>query len=162
MIDSLATNLSAFETASFNVDASAGLLGRDEAGDRHDFVKRLAAAQGGVTVADKEEDKQAELEQKVRQAAEQLVASAFVTPMLKQMRSDPFKTELFHGGRGEDIFMQQWDTQVADHMVKRQGFDMVDAVYNQIIQTIDTKQSGVDAESFARAGMKQEGIDLHA
>ena len=91
-------------------------------------------------------------EQKVRQAAQQLVSSAFILPMLQQMRDDPFKSDLFHGGRGEEVFAQQWNTIVADDMVKSSNFPVVDAVYNQIMKRVNV----------ATPQQTQKVVDIHA
>ena len=48
------------------------------------------------------------------------------------MRDDPFKTDLFHGGQGEEIFGQQLDTIYAERIVARADFSIVDAVYKSI------------------------------
>ncbi|MCC6580835.1 MAG: hypothetical protein IT440_10370 [Phycisphaeraceae bacterium] len=67
-----------------------------------------------------------------RQAAEQLVASTLVMPILSQMRQDPFRTEMFHGGFGEDAFNQQLDTVLSDRIVKGSHFSVVEAVCRRI------------------------------
>ncbi len=68
----------------------------------------------------------------LRRAAQQLVASAFVVPLLEQMREDPFKSELFHGGFAEDAFSQQLDTILSDRIAQRQNLPLADAVYRHI------------------------------
>jgi hypothetical protein len=57
--------------------------------------------------------------------AQKLVASAFLLPMISQMRDDPFKTDLFHGGFAEDAFMQQYDTRTADNMASSTDMPVV-------------------------------------
>ncbi len=47
------------------------------------------------------------------EAAQQLVATTFIQPVLGQMRQDPFRSELFHGGFAEDAFQQQLDVRLA-------------------------------------------------
>jgi Rod binding domain-containing protein len=68
----------------------------------------------------------------LRKAAEQLVATTFIQPMLAKMREDPFKSDLFHGGQTEEIFGQQLDTVLAERIVAKADFSIVDAVYNTI------------------------------
>jgi hypothetical protein len=52
--------------------------------------------------------------------------------MLAKMREDPFKSDLFHGGRTEEIFGEQLDTILSERIVSRADFSIVDAVYNRI------------------------------
>lgn len=83
-------------------------------------------------------------ESKIREAAQQLVATAFITPMLEQLRNDPFKSDLFHGGFAEDAFGQQLDTILADRISQKMGGPIADAVYRSMRQKIDAAQ-GVNA-----------------
>ena len=69
-----------------------------------------------------------------REAAEQLVASALLMPLLKEARNSTLKGELFHGGRGEEAFGQQLDTILADRMVQAANFPLVD----RLVQTLTT------------------------
>ncbi|QQE10701.1 hypothetical protein JD969_14495 [Planctomycetota bacterium] len=87
-----------------------------------------------------------DLEVKVRDASEKLVASAFVLPILQKMQDDPFRSEVFHGGTAEDMFAQQWNTLVADDMVKNANFPMVDAVYNQIMNHVNTNTAYAESK----------------
>lgn len=95
------------------------------------FAQRLQALQASASQspidgidADREKD--------LRKAAEQLVATTFIQPMLAKMREDPFKSDLFHGGRTEEIFGEQLDTILSERIVSRSNFSIVDAVYNSI------------------------------
>lgn len=84
-----------------------------------DFTSALAAAG------------RADSDEQLRTAAEQLVSHALLTPMMKMMRDDPFKTELFHGGQAEDMFAAQLDQQLAEDMASQMSLDVVEAVYNR-------------------------------
>lgn len=86
----------------------------------------FAQALAGRIPAAVDQDKQ------VREAADQLVATTFILPLLEQIRSDPFKSELFHGGFAEDAFGQQLDTILADRIAQRTGGAIADAVYRSI------------------------------
>lgn len=95
------------------------------------FAQRLQALQvraGGVAA----DGADAERAKDLRKAAEQLVATTFIQPMLAKMREDPFKNDLFHGGRTEEIFGEQLDTILSERIVSRADFSIVDAVYNSI------------------------------
>ena len=86
-------------------------------------AKAQAADAGGLSP---------ERSEQLRTAAEQLVATTFVQPMLAKMREDPFKTDLFHGGQAEEIFGQQLDTIYSERIVAKSNFSIVDAVYKMI------------------------------
>ena len=73
-------------------------------------------------------------EQTVRQAAQQLVASTLVLPVLAQAHKDPLRSDLFHGGQAEEMFQSQLDTQLADRMMARSRMPIVDSVYRGIMQ----------------------------
>jgi len=77
---------------------------------------------------------------RVREAAEQLVGIALIKPLLEQARENPFKTELFHGGPGEEAFGAQLDQHLADRMAKRAGGSIVDAVMNRWNQNFGGKE----------------------
>lgn len=89
-------------------------------GNDGDFDSLMAGVDGGV----KDHDE-------VREAAEGLVGIAFVLPMLKMMRDQTFKTDLFHGGQGEKMFAARLDEKLADRMTRRMGMDLVDSVYDR-------------------------------
>lgn len=67
-------------------------------------------------------------DQDLRAAADQLVSTAFIRPLLAQARQDPFKSDLFHGGRGEEIFGEQLDGILADRITSAAGFSLTEAV----------------------------------
>lgn len=69
--------------------------------------------------------------EEIRDAAEKLVASAFIMPLLEQVRESAKENDLFYGGTGEDLFGQQMDTQLADNIVHSSRLPIVDAVYQQ-------------------------------
>ena len=73
-------------------------------------------------------------EQTVRHAAQQLVASTLVLPVLAQANKDPLKSDLFHGGQAEEMFQSQLDTQMADRITDRSRMPIVDSVYQSIMQ----------------------------
>ena len=86
---------------------------------------------------------------KAQKAAQEFISTALVLPMLKQMRSSAFKSDLFHGGQGEDAFGPQLDQILSDRIVQRMStpqsisasgsathsMGLVDAVYKQIMRT---------------------------
>ncbi len=54
--------------------------------------------------------------QKLRRAAEKLVAQTFFGTLLKQMRQSPFHSELFGGGRGGQAYSALYDQVLSDRM----------------------------------------------
>jgi hypothetical protein len=67
-----------------------------------------------------------------REAAEQLVGIALFLPLLKQARENPFKTELFHGGPGEERFAGQFDQQIADRLAQRWAGPIVESMLSKV------------------------------
>ncbi len=59
--------------------------------------------------------------QPARQAAAQAVSQLFFAPLLAELRSAPFGRKFAHGGRGEDIFGEQLDQRLADHVSRASG-----------------------------------------
>jgi len=129
-IDNLGSN-AAIETASLRSD-------RDDKSFRQ-TLDRLQT--GGEMRSIGRQIDQADA-QRAREAAEQLVASAFILPLLTQLRNDPFKSELLHGGRGEQMFGQQLDTVIADRIVKKSNLPIVDSLYRSITHQPRTVSRG--------------------
>ena len=92
------------------------------------FALSLMAAVGR-----EDADEQAARRAQVREAAEQFVASAFLVPIFKQMRSSSLRGEMFHGGMAEDVFGAQLDTHLADRMVGSMNMPLVDAIERQFM-----------------------------
>ncbi|MEM0915292.1 MAG: rod-binding protein [Planctomycetota bacterium] len=78
------------------------------------------------------EEQRVERDEEVYEAAEQLVASAFIAPLLAQLRDAAKQNNMFYGGSTEDLFGHQLDEQIADRVVKSSRFGLVDAVYREI------------------------------
>jgi hypothetical protein len=98
-------------------------------------------------------------EQKLRQAAQQLVSSALLKPLFEQMRSSPFRVERFHGGQGEKAFMQQLHTVLADRVTASSNFKVVDAIYDKMVDQYraSQKSSGDTAEQTTGQGLNLHG-----
>jgi Rod binding domain-containing protein len=81
--------------------------------------------------------------QQLETAAEQLLAMAFYQPLLKQAREVPFKSELFHGGFGEDAFGAQWDQAIAERLAKRDTSGLKQRLIEQMggVSTVRQDQS---------------------
>ena len=89
-----------------------------------------------------------------RAAAEQFVATAFIVPMLAQMRNDPFRSDLFHGGFAEDAFQSQLDTILADRVTQRANLPLVDSILDRVLNTGAKPQDRTESMSTV-GGRKQ-------
>lgn len=67
-----------------------------------------------------------------RQAAERFVAQTFFTPIFKQMRNSPYKSEVFSGGRGGEVFTSMLDGVLAERMGRGVGRGLVDALVSRL------------------------------
>lgn len=74
-------------------------------------------------------------QQPLRRAAQQFVASALILPLLAQVRNDPFRSDLLHGGRAEEAFGQLLDTHLADGIAQRVHLPLVDAIERFMIRS---------------------------
>lgn len=112
---------------------------------RHAMLARLKGLNANQATQSRED--------KAHEAARQFVSTALVMPLLKQMRSSVFKSDYFHGGKGEDAFGPQLDQVLADRITQRmstpsnnpqaasqagspvqgQTLGIVDAVYRQMM-----------------------------
>lgn len=86
------------------------------------------------TVQTEQTQPQAETHEKARDAARELVALAFLHPMLAETREDPFQSEMFHGGQGEKLFRARLDELTADRMSKSMRMPLADAVYRRMMR----------------------------
>ncbi len=107
-----------------------GLSGGEALGMRRDAIG--AAARFEVP-AGHARDRDAEL----REAAEQFVASHLLMPLMNELREQPLDSEWLDGGLTEDAFGKQLDTILADRIVKRPGFPLVEAVYERMAQAAE-------------------------
>lgn len=73
----------------------------------------------------------------VRENLKQLVAETFIAPLMKMARDDPFKSDLFHGGSGEDVFGQQLDQEMTKRLGASMRLPFVDAAYEQFTRRMN-------------------------
>ncbi len=84
------------------------------------------------------------VEDEARQAARSLVSIGLIQPLLAQIRDDPFRSDLFHGGRGEEAFGAKLDAILAERMTQASGFNIVDAVYQKIQRPGSAPQTPIE------------------
>jgi Rod binding domain-containing protein len=53
--------------------------------------------------------------------AQKWVSQTFFGTLLKQMRDSPFKSQVFSGGRGGQVFSEMQDQRLAEHMAHASG-----------------------------------------
>lgn len=82
--------------------------------------------------------------EEIREAADQLVATAFILPLLEQARNDPFKSDMFHGGKAEEVFGQQLDVIFADNITKSANFGITDALVRRFQPSLPSAETQVN------------------
>jgi|GEM_PF-1383217 len=80
------------------------------------------------------------------------VAQSFYGTLFKQMRDDPFRSKLFDGGRGGQVFEQMLDDRLADHMTRGTAPKLV----NEIVQKIE---GGKASASYMRQSRQSAASD---
>ena len=58
--------------------------------------------------------------------------SLLIYEMVKTMRRSISKSDLLHGGQGEELFEQLFDQEVCRSLCERQGFGLADMLYSQL------------------------------
>ena len=74
--------------------------------------------------------------QKARKAAEGLVSTTFIEPILKQMRESNNTPPPFGPGKAEKQFATLLDTQLADKIVHAANFPLVERITNDILRNM--------------------------
>ena len=113
---------------------TAGLLGEPAGGLRRGLQPVASAFSAELDAAS---DKQ----RQAWESADQLIASAFILPVLQEVRNSPFKTEMFSGGRGEEVFGQQLDVILAERITQSAGFGLSEALVRQFEGSTTTSRS---------------------
>jgi hypothetical protein len=71
--------------------------------------------------------------QQAREAAGQMVASAFIQPALAQLRESPFVSDRFAPGAAERRFGPLLDQHIADRVVSAGNFPLVDRLTEHLL-----------------------------
>lgn len=92
-------------------------------------------------------------------AAGQLVSQTFFGQMLKQMRNDPFKSDLFDGGRGGQMFSSLFDQTLAQRMARGAGAKLV----RSIVDHMERKggPAGMSIRNARQAGNAYQNVRIH-
>lgn len=78
---------------------------------------------------------------KLKEVTSQFLSAALYLPLMKQMRENPFKTELFHGGMGEDMFNKQMDQQMADRLASSSSGQLGESIYKRFAEIVSLHQN---------------------
>ncbi len=120
------------------------------------IAPKLAAAVAGINRAIGDEKVAAadasgndtRREELTRQA-QKLVSQTFFGPMLKQMRNSPFKSELFDGGRGGQMFHSMMDQHLADRMSRGSGNKLVRSIVQHLEKLSGQKPGAINSRNLA-------------
>ncbi|MEM7577223.1 MAG: rod-binding protein [Planctomycetota bacterium] len=74
--------------------------------------------------------------EQLREAAGQLVATAFLLPLMKEARSSTFKSDLFGGGFAEDAMQEKLDVAITDELAASDRFPLTDALVDHLDRTV--------------------------
>jgi Rod binding domain-containing protein len=72
----------------------------------------------------------------IRTQVKKLVGQTFYANILKQMHDDPFKSNMFDGGRGGEAFAPMFDQQIADHIAQSSSNKLVESMVDHIESTL--------------------------
>jgi hypothetical protein len=84
----------------------------------------------------------------LRQLAGKTVGSAFYGTVFQMIRKSPFKTEIGHGGRGEEVFAAQLHGLFAERMGEARGHNLGDVLYRRL----ERQQQRIDRTRIGGAG----------
>ena len=97
-------------------------------------TKALAAAgaKGHPTTQPSESAAAARKHEELVKETQKWVATTFYGTLLKQMRDDPFHSDLFDGGRGGEMFQGMLDQELADRASRSMAPKLVNAIVSKI------------------------------
>lgn len=85
---------------------------------------------------------------RLREAAGKTVGSAFYGTVFQMMRESPFKTNIGHGGRGEEVFAAQLHGVLAERLGESRRSNLSDILYRRL----ERQQRLIDSGSTQRSG----------
>lgn len=92
--------------------------------------------------------------EKLVDQAKKWVAMSFYGPMFKQMRDDPFHSDVLDGGRGGQAFYAMYDQALSERMAGRESDGLVQA----IVSRIDARKAYGQQMKF-KPNSQREGAD---
>lgn len=88
-----------------------------------------------------EADSAASVEERARDAATRFVGTAFIQPMLAQLRESPFATGPFAPTDVEKRFGPMHDAMISDRLAQATNFPLADAVADHLLRTLGNHAS---------------------
>lgn len=67
-----------------------------------------------------------------REVVREMVGQVFFGQILKMARNSAFKSDLMHGGRGEDIFGAQLDAEFAHQLGQKMNNQLTESIYRRV------------------------------
>jgi Rod binding domain-containing protein len=100
---------------------------------RHGGQVRAEVRAGDLAVWPAREPVERSQEDQLREQAQKWVSQTFFGTLLKQMRNSPFKSEVFSGGRGGEVFSNMLDQHLADRMARGSGRRLADSIVRKLL-----------------------------
>ena len=94
------------------------------------------------------------IEKKLRKAANDFVSIALFQPLLKQLRNDPFETDLFNGGMAEDMFTERMDQNIATSLSQSSSGLFGEQVFKDFARLAQSNAANLQPESKSAAQWK--------
>jgi len=102
---------------------------------------------------------------KTQELAQELVAITLFQPIFAQMRDDPFRSDMFHGGQVEDAFGPQLDAILSERIAQSTNFPIVEAIHRRMIRdtqaTRDASRAAAETRNNAADRVQRIGVDIH-
>lgn len=80
-------------------------------------------------------------QQKLLDLSQRWVAQTFFGTLLRQMRNSPFKSDLFSGGRGGEVFQEMHDQHLAQRMAQGAGRGLATSIVKHLERAKRRSQS---------------------
>ena len=94
--------------------------------------------------------RKADVERGLRKSINEFVGLVFYGQLLKAMRNSPLKSDIGHGGRGEDIFAGQLDIELSQQVGRASGSGLSDAIYRRLRRGAVATRAGADEPDLMR------------
>ena len=125
------------------------------------IAPQLSAAVAGINRAHRDNAVESDPQNTARREeltkqARTLVSQTFFGPMLKQMRDSPFKSELFEGGRGGQMFGSMLDQRLADHMSRGSGNKLVGSIVEHLEKLAGKRQAAMTQQDVKQTELPEK------
>lgn len=104
-----------------------------------------------VVPPDESARQKADVERGLRKSIDEFVGMVFYGQLLKAMRNSPLKSDIGHGGRGEDIFAGQLDIELSQQVGRASGSGLSDAIYRRLRRGAVAARRGADEPDLMRS-----------